>query len=66
MHIIDYGKSSKEEFLNNLHACMKQILQKATHFVGVSLAPEVFKGLGTFLNFLNLFFDFFYSCFHGF
>ena len=38
---------------------MKQILQKATHFVGVSLAPEVFKGLGTFLNFLNLFFDFF-------
>ena len=45
---------------------MKQILQKATHFVGMSLAPEVFKGLGTFLNFLNLFFDFFYSCFHGF
>ena len=43
---------------------MKQILQKATHFVGVSVAPEVFKGLGTFLNFLNFFFDFFILAFN--
>ena len=46
VHIIDQGKSPKEEFLNK-PTCMKQILQKATHFVGVSLAPEV-KVLGLF------------------
>ena len=35
---------------------MKQILQKATHFVGVSVAPEVFKGLGTFFEFFEFIF----------
>ena len=40
VHIIDQGKSSKEELLNK-PTCMKQILQKANHFVGVSLASKV-------------------------
>ena len=40
IYIIDQGKSSKEELLNK-PTCMKQILQKANHFVGVSLASKV-------------------------
>ena len=44
VHIIDQGKSSSRR-VPQQPTCMKQILQKATHFVGVSLAQKV-KVLG--------------------
>ena len=64
MHIIDQGKSSKEELLNK-PTCMKQILQKANHFFGVSLASKVKvlgkkekNGFSILFFFFNLVFDF--------
>ena len=45
MHIIDQGIKGPKRRVPQQPTCMKEILQKANHFVGVSLAPKV-KVLG--------------------